>query len=105
MNLKYFCTFYREEMIPNEYGGTSVELVEVLSTRCFKEIKSKSSQSKIEGQSFDFYQVFVFTIRGRKGFEPTKDMIIDREFVIRGVAPVKDNPKYLEIYTEKRTYG
>lgn len=105
MNLKDFCTFFIEETVMNEYGSPEVTLSEVLSTRCIKTINSKTAQSRIEGQSFDFYQVYSFIIRGRNGFNPTKDMIIDREYVIKGIAPLKSNPRYLEITTEKRNYG
>ena len=100
--LKHFCEFWSEEYVPDEYGSGSVQFIPVLSTRCNRTIKNKTSQSQTQAGSFDFYQIWEFIIRGRSGFAPKKDMIIYSDgsiYAIKGVAPLADNPKYTLVVT------
>lgn len=96
------CSFYEFTTVPDGYGGTRQEWVLRLETRCKRNIKNKTSQSQLQSGSFDFYQVYEFIIRDRVGFSVEKDMIVYSDgvlHVIKGVAPMENNPKYIMIVT------
>lgn len=103
--LKDFITIYEENGGGDDgYGGSlHIVLTQVLKTRCKKNIKTKTSQSQVQGGSFDFYQVYEFIIRARNGFGIKKDMIAEsggERYVIRGFVPMENNPEYTTIITE-----
>lgn len=100
--LKGFCSFYEFVSTPDGYGGTRQEWVLRLDTRCKRNIKNKTSQSQLQVGSFDFYQVYEFIIRDREGFSVEKDMIVYSDgvlHVIKGVAPMENNPNYVMVIT------
>ena len=99
-----FIVFQKETVVIQPNGDQSIVWSTVLSTRCKKNIKTKTQQSQINAGQFDFYQVYNFIIRDRSTFEVKKDMRVvngSEKYVVHGFAPMENNPNYIEIYTWK----
>lgn len=97
-----FIDFYQQHNVTNEYGGQDITWNKVLSTRGDKIIKNRTFQSQLNAGEFDFFQVYNFAIRDRKGFSVKKDMIIHCDgvlYAIQGFAPLDYNPLYIQIFT------
>lgn len=104
--LKQFCDIYHQVPVFDEYGSASgMDWELVFSPRCKRNIKTKTSQSNTIGGSFDFYQVYEFIIRDDPRYTIEKDMEVRSDsgvFVVRGVAPLENNPNYILIITETK---
>lgn len=99
-----FLDFYEQVTVIEPNGDQYISWDLVLSTRCKKNIKTKTQQSQTNAGQFDFYQVYIFIIRDRSTFEVKKDMRVvngGEKYVVHGFAPMENNPNYIEIYTWK----
>lgn len=100
--LKDFADFYELVTVPDGYGGSTTGWALVKSTRAMKRIKNKTQQDSLQSGSFDFYQVYEFTIRSGS-VTPKKDMMIysgNALYKVKGIAPIEGLPRYTLVITE-----
>lgn len=100
--LRDFASFYELVTVPDGYGGSTTGWSLVKSTRVMKRIKNNTQQSSLQSGSFDFYQVYEFTIRSGS-VTPKKDMVIQSGgflYKVKGIAPIEGLPRYTLVITE-----
>jgi SPP1 family predicted phage head-tail adaptor len=103
-DLKHRVSFLQEGPIPDGYGGTTLGLVQVLSTWCAIEPQSTglsyNDLLNVVAGSVQLERDIVLKIRARNGFTPAKDMQFDVEgkrYMVTSFQDIDEPVRYVRI--------